>query len=142
MIRRPPRSTRTDTLFPYTTLFRSRGGRGGLGRSISSFALGAQRGACAHCTCAIPSERLPGSACRRAASPLVDRRSEPEPQGGYRLPARHARWPQLGGVARPGRIIGSRTARPGPPVGGAVPQEGRLAENRKSGGKGKRGEVK
>src|SRR3546814_3643893 len=28
MIRRPPRSTRTDTLFPYTTLFRSVG-RGG-----------------------------------------------------------------------------------------------------------------
>src|SRR3546814_6342221 len=26
MIRRPPRSTRTDTLFPYTTLFRSREG--------------------------------------------------------------------------------------------------------------------
>src|SRR3546814_15006272 len=26
MIRRPPRSTRTDTLFPYTTLFRSRPG--------------------------------------------------------------------------------------------------------------------
>src|SRR3546814_8096096 len=25
MIRRPPRSTRTDTLFPYTTRFRSRG---------------------------------------------------------------------------------------------------------------------
>src|SRR3546814_1436267 len=25
MIRRPPRSTRTDTLFPYTTLFRSCG---------------------------------------------------------------------------------------------------------------------
>src|SRR3546814_5401007 len=25
MIRRPPRSTRTDTLFPYTTLFRSQG---------------------------------------------------------------------------------------------------------------------
>src|SRR3546814_11320321 len=24
MIRRPPRSTRTDTLFPYTTLFRAR----------------------------------------------------------------------------------------------------------------------
>src|SRR3546814_15549758 len=42
MIRRPPRSTRTDTLFPYTTLFRSRvlllasvvgftGGRGRVG---------------------------------------------------------------------------------------------------------------
>src|SRR3546814_9443916 len=28
MIRRPPRSTRTDTLFPYTTLFRSVRSRG------------------------------------------------------------------------------------------------------------------
>src|SRR3546814_2862403 len=28
MIRRPPRSTRTDTLFPYTTLFRSRKRKG------------------------------------------------------------------------------------------------------------------
>src|SRR3546814_5593036 len=28
MIRRPPRSTRTGTLFPYTTLFRSRKDRG------------------------------------------------------------------------------------------------------------------
>src|SRR3546814_18750802 len=28
MIRRPPRSTRTDTLFPYTTLFRSHAGHG------------------------------------------------------------------------------------------------------------------
>src|SRR3546814_4234545 len=27
MIRRPPRSTRTDTLFPYTTLFRSKSNR-------------------------------------------------------------------------------------------------------------------
>src|SRR3546814_16167843 len=32
MIRRPPRSTRTDTLFPYTTLFRSCAHRlGGVG---------------------------------------------------------------------------------------------------------------
>src|SRR3546814_3689247 len=51
MIRRPPRSTRTDTLFPYTTLFRSpsiirrySGGRlhrsphqGGREREIKSF---------------------------------------------------------------------------------------------------------
>src|SRR3546814_2392331 len=28
MIRRPPRSTRTDTLFPYTTLFRSQDHQG------------------------------------------------------------------------------------------------------------------
>src|SRR3546814_16136279 len=32
MIRRPPRSTRTDPLFPYTTLFRSTGGAGALRR--------------------------------------------------------------------------------------------------------------
>src|SRR3546814_10376897 len=31
MIRPPPRSTRTDTLFPYTTLFRSTSGNGGSG---------------------------------------------------------------------------------------------------------------
>src|SRR3546814_7833515 len=31
MIRRPPRSTRTDTLFPYTTLFRSESGGEGHG---------------------------------------------------------------------------------------------------------------
>src|SRR3546814_4897643 len=34
MIRRPPRSTRTDTLFPYTTLFRSFGSKAVLGRIV------------------------------------------------------------------------------------------------------------
>src|SRR3546814_11582402 len=33
MIRRPPRSTRTDTLFPYTTLFRSPAAAGSTGGS-------------------------------------------------------------------------------------------------------------
>src|SRR3546814_11634904 len=43
MILRPPRSTRTDTLFPYTTLFRSVGERGWLdlarsdGREVDAF---------------------------------------------------------------------------------------------------------
>src|SRR3546814_1819926 len=51
MIRRPPRSTRTDTLFPYTTLFRSaaRGpqGRGDfIGVALDGFVRGrAQRAA-------------------------------------------------------------------------------------------------
>src|SRR3546814_4095721 len=44
MIRRPPRSTRTDTLFPYTTLFRSRRPR--------------QRPAPAAIRATMPSERL------------------------------------------------------------------------------------
>src|SRR3546814_7125183 len=35
MIRRPPRSTRTDTLFPYTTLFRSDQASGRLARGLS-----------------------------------------------------------------------------------------------------------
>src|SRR3546814_2364338 len=52
MIRRPPRSTRTDTLFPYTTLFRSldidwsslaRGGSDGKGGGILAFRLNVQR---------------------------------------------------------------------------------------------------
>src|SRR3546814_1670155 len=38
MIRRPPRSTRTDTLFPYTTLFRSP--QGSLRRSATGCAIG------------------------------------------------------------------------------------------------------
>src|SRR3546814_15279491 len=37
MLRRPPRSTRTDTLFPYTTLFRSN-------RPVAGATLGALRG--------------------------------------------------------------------------------------------------
>src|SRR3546814_9209738 len=37
MIRRPPRSTRTDTLFPYTTLFRS---GLGVGEGLDSVDLG------------------------------------------------------------------------------------------------------
>src|SRR3546814_18368199 len=37
MIRRPPRSTRTDTLFPYTTLFRSAVGHGDAGHHLIAF---------------------------------------------------------------------------------------------------------
>src|SRR3546814_8559671 len=45
MIRRPPRSTRTDTLFPYTTLFRSGRGRVPFERSFGGRTAGAGRGA-------------------------------------------------------------------------------------------------
>src|SRR3546814_15689603 len=45
MIRRPPRSTRTDTLFPYTTLFRSLGGVPGSAQEHGGVAVMA---ACVH----------------------------------------------------------------------------------------------
>src|SRR3546814_17670863 len=60
MIRRPPRSTRTDTRLPYTTLFRSRDGRAGeIGTVVAGqeqrragdlvrLAGAAERGAAAH----------------------------------------------------------------------------------------------
>src|SRR3546814_19727339 len=43
MIRRPPRSTRTDTLFPYTTLFRS-----GLCRALTGGLWRKRARGCAH----------------------------------------------------------------------------------------------
>src|SRR3546814_18241015 len=43
MIRRPPRSTRTDTLFPYTTLFRSIEAPTWLDRELASVSPGAVR---------------------------------------------------------------------------------------------------
>src|SRR3546814_8782044 len=49
MIRRPPRSTRTDTLFPYTTLFRSwaRADRGKSGISCRREAVSPAQGSAA-----------------------------------------------------------------------------------------------
>src|SRR3546814_6181685 len=46
MIRRPPRSTRTDTLFPYTTLFRSTGTRDAPGPHLDVGAGRPHRGRC------------------------------------------------------------------------------------------------
>src|SRR3546814_13592355 len=44
MLRRPPRSTRTDTLFPYPTLFRSGPVRGEADDHLHRHALGADQG--------------------------------------------------------------------------------------------------
>src|SRR3546814_8219123 len=57
MIRRPPRSTRTDTLFPYTTLFRSIAAAGAACRG-GIFLCGRDR----HRRLAPPA---PAAACRR-----------------------------------------------------------------------------
>src|SRR6056297_1706248 len=54
MIRPPPRSTRTDTLFPYTTLFRSR--------------------IPAHCRCLCCRRGICSPRCARASAVAADRR--------------------------------------------------------------------
>src|SRR3546814_13272747 len=67
MIRRPPRSTRTDTLFPYTTLFRSLSRqyrRGGYGVRPARRALERRRGRSANAT----RRRVSYRTLRRAAS--------------------------------------------------------------------------
>src|SRR3546814_938072 len=69
MIRRPPRSTRTDTLFPYTTLF----------RSIAGYAAAGSRAlrAPGHCVRGLARCRPRGQGRRaKAAAPRVSSRSE------------------------------------------------------------------
>src|SRR3546814_9588623 len=61
MIRRPPRSTRTDTLFPYTTLFRSFGS----GHRIGNYLDGAYHVARAH-----RRHRRDGGECDRLRCPI------------------------------------------------------------------------
>src|SRR3546814_4486876 len=85
MIRRPPRSTRTDTLFPYTTLFRSAYGDAAGGGRDFQFDLGLPR------TDPAPVDRLyphHGGPCRRHHTPAPDRRSGRALSGSHRLPRR------------------------------------------------------
>src|SRR3546814_3804086 len=78
MIRRPPRSTRTDTLFPYTTLFRS-----AVPPAQASLGRRAERGARPAASGQAEGRRRPPAAARRPRRPLgrhlgwtPDRRSE------------------------------------------------------------------
>src|SRR3546814_3056082 len=65
MIRRPPRSTRTDTLFPYTTLFRSDAPDDR--RAGDPAPAEAERPADGHAPEAVPLVRHRRIACRRDA---------------------------------------------------------------------------
>src|SRR3546814_11816829 len=91
MIRRPPRSTRTDTLFPYTTLFRS------LPRLASIRHFDQFNGYSGQAGSAFPDEN--------------DRYAQQKDRGlqGYRLPSRH-RLSHEGGTGAegtgPGRALG------------------------------------
>src|SRR3546814_2865849 len=67
MIRRPPRSTRTDTLFPYTTLFRSAAqGLHGLAAAAQGLAT-AEGFACACCSRGTPQSVAPAGAAPHGA---------------------------------------------------------------------------
>src|SRR3546814_12355965 len=94
MIRRPPRSTRTDTLFPYTTLFRSRPLQGGARRLQRHPAEGARRPfrrslrRAAPCACP---HRSVGLCARRATDARGD------PPGGI---SRHPPGAGLSGLSR------------------------------------------
>src|SRR3546814_5431747 len=69
MIRRPPRSTRTDTLFPYTTLFRSVHARRAYARAWlrrTVRAVHRQRGLAARYRPAAEVRQLAGTAQRRS----------------------------------------------------------------------------
>src|SRR3546814_7633474 len=77
MIRRPPRSTRTDTLFPYTTLFRShqRKRLGDLGHGGPAHRNEHRRRDCkAACYCKSPKQLKMQSVFLRDR--LIDERSE------------------------------------------------------------------
>src|SRR3546814_4831630 len=110
MIRRPPRSTRTDTLFPYTTLFRSEG------RRFPQLSFGslqrADRGVARRPRPAAPAERAgDGGSGRRVARAWsqswrkqawrADFAAGPAHQRLLRQPAGHGDGAEAGG--RPGR---------------------------------------
>src|SRR3546814_1401169 len=74
MLRRPPRSTRTDPLFPYTTLFRSRRTRGIVAREAAheADAIVVTAAAFEH----VDAHLAPSRAAVTAALRIADRRSE------------------------------------------------------------------
>src|SRR3546814_14276606 len=109
MIRRPPRPTRTDTLFPSTTLFRS------VQLLIEPLAAGLAAG---NCVAAKPSELAP--ACSAALARLIPRYVDPDAvlvvEGG--VEATNAileqRWDHIffTGSTAVGRIVAEAAAKP------------------------------
>src|SRR3546814_15208396 len=102
MIRRPPRATRTDTLFPYTTLFRSLQDARNLGDRASGGTECARRAAGRHHAIG-PGRRIDG------------RRNAPD---GRRDPHRKAARPQTADCPRRRRVRSSSE----PDGGGDHPQ--------------------
>src|SRR3546814_6956000 len=80
MVRRPPRSTRTDTLFPYTTLFRS-----AVGHEVGAFVDAKQR--------------FRGRRCRHG-DVLLKMKEQPQPAGPCSPRWGEGRCVQLDGAPR------------------------------------------
>src|SRR3546814_270810 len=74
MIRRPPRSTRTDTLFPYTTLFRSVFPWGNAAKPASDSGWGVPLQFAAHTRRCHPRSRLPLFGRRLSDRPTANAR--------------------------------------------------------------------
>src|SRR3546814_18964797 len=102
MIRRPPRSTRTDTLFPYTTLFRSLVGHSGeVGESAESVcdpresgSLPVRPGLSVARHPQHDDPRIRGGERLVAQSPLLHRRSEERRVGNEWVSTFRYRWAQ------------------------------------------------
>src|SRR3546814_16393387 len=111
MIRRPPRSTRTDTLFPYTTLFRSPAPVDGQADPLLGFRPGGRH---PRCRAARPRRRQP-------AGPAVVQGGEGHrlPRNGGDPPARQFRFP-----ARPADHHTGDERRPPAPQPGELREDG------------------
>src|SRR3546814_17574363 len=117
MIRRPPRSTRTDTRFPYTTLFRSRVVEQGEAESaicldgLACLALGGFEPGDGSEFAAMPAPELTPAGYRGAAFPL----DQPEfaiasparlPQGLFRAPAgQYAELHDVATLSNPAMVV-------------------------------------
>src|SRR3546814_12422986 len=125
MIRRPPRSTRTDTLFPYTTLFRSRP-RGRARRPRAPVVAHRRRHRRRHlppppgCVRAHPGRHHPPPSADRKR---MSSRPSPDPaalvlEDGTRYPGRAygARGPTLGAVVLAPGLTGYPETLTDPPV--------------------------
>src|SRR3546814_19897084 len=111
MIRLPPRSTRTDTLFPYTTLFRSGQERDAVEGGRSAFAVDGAggHGASVQFNRTRPRDRI---SWRHATAPAALRQRLPA-----LTPRRPRRWPgHPPGPRRPVVTGGPRARRPPTPA--------------------------
>src|SRR3546814_11115156 len=108
MIRRPPRSTRTDTLFPYTTLFRSPEQEERDAGRCEQLERRIQRGD------PEDDQQESDAIAQRADVALADTLGDRDRHGGYRIGAAEERHRAGGGVAD---TVGQRLAKPAELVG-------------------------